>query len=626
MNKYRSCFGLIWTICVLAFPTLTESAPTTAQKTTAAKVKNQINAAARLYVDGKYADAATELSEAQAGLEEVASEADAELIELLKPQYDRLRKAHELLEFEGIKLPTLRPLGEGKPATPDTPKPAATGVSFTKQVAPILVNRCGKCHVNKSSGDLSIATYNALMKGHPDAGVIIFKGDPIGSRLIEVIEGREMPPNGNFPKPELDVLKKWITEGAKFDGDSPQTSLARLVPASEQPEMVKVEIKPATGNETVSFARHVAPVLAQNCAGCHINPQPQARGGLNFTTFAGLMQGGDGGAAVMAGNGAQSLLIQKLKGTAGGQQMPVGRGPLPATTIAKIEKWIDEGAKFDGQNASKTLPEIAAYAAAEGSTHEQLAGDRMEQAANFWQSAMPGIKANTAETENFFVIGNFGESTLDEFGKAAEKVVPFVKETFQSPSDEPLIKGRLTLYFFKQRYDYSEFGKMVERRELPGEWRGHWRFSGIDAYAAMVAPRTDQYSVEALVAQQVTGAFLASLGKTSPPRWFSEGAGRVIASRMSPEDPRVVQWDDSIREVLGKMRTPDDFLTGKLDPESADVASYSFVRFLMKDSKKFNQLVKAIKNEQNFAQSFSTIYGGSPNQLTVTWGRRAGRR
>lgn len=611
-------FGVVSTIAV--------AAPSAAQKTAATKIKNQIDQAGRNYLSGKYDEAASVLSEVQTDLEKLAGEADAELIRLLTPQYDRLRKAHELLEFEGIKLPALRPLGEGRPATPDTPVPTTTGVSFTTAVAPILVSRCGKCHIAKSSGKLSIATYEALMKGHPEAGVIIFKGDAVGSRLIEVIVDGEMPPNGKIPSAELELLKKWINEGARFDGDSEQTNLTSLAPGAAMPEeMVKVEIQPATGNETVSFSRHVAPVLIQNCSGCHVSPDQQARAGLNMTTFAGLLQGGDGGAAIMAGNGAQSLLIQKLKGTAGGQRMPLNRGPLPPNTIARIEKWIDEGAKFDGDDPNKTLADIAAYARAEGSTHEQLAADRMEQADNFFQAALPGINANTFETENFFLVGNVGESTLAAFGKAAEAVVPRVAEAFQAPTDKPLIKGRLTLYFFKIRYDYSEFGNMVERRKLPSEWSGHWRFSGVDAYAAMIAPRTEE-EVETLVAQQVTGAYVASLGKTSPPRWFSEGAGRVIASRINPDDPRVVKWNQEIPNVIGKMTAPDDCITGKLPPEASDVGSYSFVQFLMADSQKFNRLITALKNEQPFAEAFSTIYGGSPNQVTVLWIRKVARR
>ena len=138
MNRRRFESGVVLA-CIVILPTLVQAAPSAAQRTAATKIKNQINRAGQLYLANKYADAATGLREAQAGLEKLAGEADADFIKLLKPQYERLRKAHELLEFEGIKLPTLRPLGEGQPATPDTPTPEVTGVSFTKQIAPILV-------------------------------------------------------------------------------------------------------------------------------------------------------------------------------------------------------------------------------------------------------------------------------------------------------------------------------------------------------------------------------------------------------------------------------------------------------------------------------------------------------
>ena len=44
-------------------------------------------------------------------------------------------------------------------------------------------------------------------------------GDPSNSLFIEVIESGEMPKGGKHVSDrELDTLKKWIAEGAKFDG------------------------------------------------------------------------------------------------------------------------------------------------------------------------------------------------------------------------------------------------------------------------------------------------------------------------------------------------------------------------------------------------------------------------
>ena len=607
-----------------------QAAPTIGQKLKVRSIKGEIDKAGQMFVSGDYRAAADALKEAQAKLQALAADADDELVELIRPQYKRLQNAHGLLELEGIKLPRLGELKATATATTTTPAggtsvppPAMTGVSFASEVAPILNRRCGGCHVRKAQGGFSLADYATLMKG-PKEGLVVFSGDPLGSRLIEVIEGGEMPPNGNgIPAPELTKLKEWISEGAKFDGDSETTNLARLVPASE---VKPVEVVKATGDESVSFARHIAPMLLQNCLGCHVEPTQQARGGLNMTTFEGLMRGGDNGSPVMAGNAAQSLLVMKLKGTAGGQRMPVGGSPLPDGMIARVEEWINNGAKFDGMEAGAAIKDVAAYARAQMSTHEQLAEDRLTMAEQNWGLSMSGVKSDQLKTENFFFIGNIGASAMEDYAKEAETLVPQIATILRAPTDKPLIKGRMTMYLFRQRYDYSEFGNMIERRKLPSSWKGHWRFSGVDAYGAVQVPRNDDYSVPLLMSQQFAATYVASMGKEEPPKWFSDGVGRVIASKLNAEDVRVVSWNESLRDVVAKMSTPDDFLTGKLSPEESGIAGFSYVRFLMADSAKFNRLLTAIKRGQSFNQSFSEIYGGSPAQLTVAWLKKASRR
>ena len=82
----------------------------------------------------------------------------------------------------------------------------------------------------------------------------------------------------------------WVQ--SKFDGADPKTNLGAL---SGDPSMATMKPEPEapmialpTGNESVSFARHVAPLLVENCSGCHFRPG-QVWGGLNFTLFTGLM-------------------------------------------------------------------------------------------------------------------------------------------------------------------------------------------------------------------------------------------------------------------------------------------------------------------------------------------------
>lgn len=96
--------------------------------------------------------------------------------------------------------------------------------------------------------------------------------------------------------------------------------------------------------ETVSFAASVLPALTANCGtgNCHLNGNSQV--GLSLDTYASLMAGSDGGAVVIPGDGAGSLIIRKLRGTAPGSQMPQGNPALPVNIISAIEMWIDQGA------------------------------------------------------------------------------------------------------------------------------------------------------------------------------------------------------------------------------------------------------------------------------------------
>ncbi len=96
---------------------------------------------------------------------------------------------------------------------------------------------------------------------------------------------------------------------------------------------------------TVDFARDVQPVLTAKCLGCHSGASAQAE--LKLHTRADLLKGGLSGPAIVAGDGASSLLLRKINGEQG-MRMPPAGAPLPPETISVIRAWIDQGAKYDG--------------------------------------------------------------------------------------------------------------------------------------------------------------------------------------------------------------------------------------------------------------------------------------
>jgi mono/diheme cytochrome c family protein len=383
---------------------------------------------------------------------------------------------------------------------------------------------------------------------------------------------------------------------------------------------MEAEMAPAESEGEVSFAAEIARVLLDNCSGCHIDAR-RPRGGLNMNSYRALLRGGDNGPTVRALRPADSLLVAKLRGTADGQRMPLGRPALDEATIARIEQWIVQGAKFDGPDPAQSLGEVASLAEAEAATHDQLRANRAELARRNWQLGMPAIASAQAESLNFFLLGNVEQTSLEDYAKRAESLVPRVAELLGARSDEPLLKGRMTLFIFAQRYDYSEFGQMVEKRELPRAWRGHWKYTGVDAYGAMIQPAEDDAAFDGLVCQLLAGTYLASLGDV--PRWFAEGSARLAASRLVTKDRRVRTWDDALPRAMASLDKPDDFLTGKLPQADADVLSYSFARFLRRDSRRYAGLLAALGDGRPFAEAFSTVYGASPANLATAWARSA---
>jgi hypothetical protein len=593
------------------------AAATPAQIRAAKALNTQIRNAGSLYAKGKYDESAKVVKNVQQKLADLAKDADDDLIELLMPVQNRVIRAHALLELEGIELPVIVKIGKKKPSTS-----AGGGVSFVKQIAPLLVTKCGNCHVNNARGEFSMVNFAALMKGS-SAGVVVFPGDASGSRIVEMIESGDMPRGGGkLSAAEFKTLQDWITQGAKYDGEDPQVGLKTLAPdaVGAAPELT---VAKSTGKESISFADDIASVLATNCNGCHVNAR-RVRGGLNMSTFQNLLKGGDSGPPLVPGKPVDSLLIQRLKGEGSDARMPMGRTPLTDEVIAKFEKWISEGATFDGLDPNQNVVRVAALSKARSSTHEELSDARAELAGKNWRLGMPGYEAKTARTRNFLLVGSMGEASLREYGEAAEKLAPRVAAMVGARSDEALIKGRLTLFFFAQRYDYSEFGQMVEKRELPRGWRGHWKYDIIDAYGALIPPRTDEYSLDGLISEQLAATYVASL--SDAPEWFADGVGRVVASRIALKDSRVTAWNSELPGILGAFVKPDDFLSGKIQPESAAIAGYSFVRFLMKDSKRFSAVLNALRDGEEFGRAFSKVYGGSPAQATQIWARTARRR
>ncbi|MES2792282.1 MAG: DUF1549 domain-containing protein [Planctomycetota bacterium] len=98
---------------------------------------------------------------------------------------------------------------------------------FESKVRPLLVEHCQKCHgADKQRGGLQLNSLSAMLQGG-DSGPAVVPGKPDESLLIEAIqfETLMMPPTGKLRDAEIDVLVRWVKEGAVWPaGETPSVA------------------------------------------------------------------------------------------------------------------------------------------------------------------------------------------------------------------------------------------------------------------------------------------------------------------------------------------------------------------------------------------------------------------
>jgi WD40 repeat protein len=117
------------------------------------------------------------------------------------------------------------------------------------------------------------------------------------------------------------------------------------------------EPKQQSGDKPVSFMKDVAPLLVQNCIACH-NPR-KSESKYVMTTFTQLAKGGQQGEDVtlVPGDVDGSYFVELIRHDAK-PRMPWKQDPLPLDQIALIEKWVKQGAKYDGKDQKEDWPTL----------------------------------------------------------------------------------------------------------------------------------------------------------------------------------------------------------------------------------------------------------------------------
>lgn len=122
----------------------------------------------------------------------------------------------------------------------------AEPVSFVREIAPILRDKCLTCHgPEKAKGQYRLDSFELLMKSGASKSAPVVAGAPAESHLFALLTATDaddrMPQKDEaLPKQQIALVKRWIAEGARFDAPDPKLSLASLAGFVEQPSPPEV--------------------------------------------------------------------------------------------------------------------------------------------------------------------------------------------------------------------------------------------------------------------------------------------------------------------------------------------------------------------------------------------------
>lgn len=123
-------------------------------------------------------------------------------------------------------------------AAAETPAP----VSFSRDIAPLLIQHCQACHgAQEPKGGYQVSTFNLVMKPGDSEAPAFEPGKPEESIALALIsspdEDSRMPKEADPLAPaQIELITRWISEGAKYDHGDPAAPLASIVPKLAQPD------------------------------------------------------------------------------------------------------------------------------------------------------------------------------------------------------------------------------------------------------------------------------------------------------------------------------------------------------------------------------------------------------
>ncbi|MCA8993009.1 MAG: hypothetical protein KDA88_13555 [Planctomycetaceae bacterium] len=508
----------------------------------------------------------------------------------------------------------------------------AAPVSFVKDVAPIIDQKCVRCHgADNPRKNLRLDTFAGWRRGG-QSGPLLAPGNAaaslIGARLSAPMDQGRMPPNGEaLADEEMKTIANWINQGAKFDGEGEQMALADLIFQRELKEN-DVKLPKPKGNETVSFTRDIAPWFSNLCLGCH--NQNRKNGGLSVATFFDIMKGGDSGAVIIPGDMENSRLF-RLVGGLENPRMPQGQARITRKNYEDLKTWFKEGNAFDGAdvrtNISTYVLSDADMAADKFATmtNDDFLAYRDKRSRDQFKRAVPNDEMTVVESDRLLFVGNVSRARLEEVKGWADTRLNALQQMFNDKSNYPW-RGRLAVFVMKDRFSYDEFVQTVEGSRAAGDRHGHSMVTANqeDAYIVLHdlgdEATADKPNLHISLIDHLGGAYVKRGGGTAP-EWLVRGVGLMLAENEYPNHAYFRSMQQTAKTIAPTVDAGELFDDGAFSPGTIGSVGYSITGYLMKSAGpgQFGNMLRELGQGKSVDAAMQAAFQTQPRTIAMAY-------
>ncbi len=402
------------------------------------------------------------------------------------------------------------------------------------------------------------------------------------------------------------------------------------------------------------FSRDIAPILVANCAGCHNAKDKGRRNNLDLTTFSELRKGGDSGDPIESGKPDESLIIKRVQGD-GVPKMPPGQRDLAEETIAKLSRWIAEGARLDagvspGAQLSSYAPTPEQLRRAELSRLSEADRDEQIETASLDRWKKSGAEAPTITSgAGVLLFSQLPKDRAEALAKALDAQLTAVRSLL-GPVAAPVLGGpeKISVYIFNDPLHYIEFVRSVENREVETGAQAHGNLGVPTPYLAAIDPLKGQAEPAAATKKaarsragtkdqadggpdrSLAGLLCEALGSQAlqvsgkPPRWLVLGVGAYLASQVDPRSSYFAGLRRDTTELYrtGWMARVPEVLGDRDSAELARAAGFSLLEWLGTTWRPtIPPIVRELTRDGNkFDEVFQSHLRASRGQVLQAWG------